>query len=182
MTMLCDGGTLSRMLEDLASAIAARRRPRVPLALVGIRTRGVPIARRIAHFLRDQHQLTPMVGAVDITLYRDDLDKARRWPVLRGTEIDFPVDDVEIVLVDDVLYTGRSARAAMNTVCDLGRPACVRLAVVVDRGQRELPIQADYVGMSSEADSSDRIIVRIEPVDEHEGIERVSRVTNNYVI
>jgi pyrimidine operon attenuation protein/uracil phosphoribosyltransferase len=135
----------------------------------------VPLAERLAERLRIEHEIVAHVGAVDITLYRDDLDRARRWPVLRGTEIPFAVDDTEVVLVDDVLFTGRSARAALNTVCDLGRPVCVRLAVVVDRGSRELPIHADYVGMSSSAPPSERIEVRVRPVDPVDEIVRVSR-------
>ena len=86
-------------------------------------------------------------GAVDITLYRDDLGQGERWPVLRGTDISFRVDGAEVVLVDDVLFTGRTVRAALNAICDLGRPACIRLAVLVDRGHREIPIQPDVVGL-----------------------------------
>jgi pyrimidine operon attenuation protein/uracil phosphoribosyltransferase len=171
---LRDASEFRPILEDLADRIAAARDSDVPLALVGLRTRGVPIAQRLAQLLRDRHNVASMVGAVDITLYRDDLDRGRRWPVLRGTEIAFPVDDAEVVLVDDVLHTGRSARAALNAVCDLGRPARVLLAVVVDRGGRELPIQPDFVGLACEADPDDRILVRVTPIDPHDEIVRVS--------
>jgi pyrimidine operon attenuation protein/uracil phosphoribosyltransferase len=174
-TRVADAERLERILEDLADQVARHRVDGVPLALVGVRTRGVPLARRLAERLRLEHDLEPLVGAVDITLYRDDLDRARRWPVLRGTDIPFAVDDAEVVLVDDVLFTGRSARAALNTVCDLGRPVCVRLAVVVDRGSRELPIQADYVGLTTQASPTDRIVVRVRPVDPVDEIVRVAR-------
>jgi pyrimidine operon attenuation protein/uracil phosphoribosyltransferase len=105
------------------------------------------------------------VGAVDITLYRDDLGQGDRWPVLHGTEIPFDIDGVEIVLVDDVLFTGRTVRAALNTVCDLGRPARARLAVLIDRGHRELPIQPDVVGLTVATDRGEHVRVRVAPVD-----------------
>ena len=111
----------------------------MPLYLVGVRSRGVPLAQRLAQELRRLLGQDVDVGAVDITLYRDDLGQGERWPVLRGTEIPFDVDGAEVVLVDDVLFTGRTVRAALNAICDLGRPACVRLAVLVDRGHREIP-------------------------------------------
>jgi pyrimidine operon attenuation protein/uracil phosphoribosyltransferase len=171
---LCDARELARLHDELAGRIAAAHDPNAPLALVGIRTRGVPIAQRLAQILRERHGVASMVGAVDITLYRDDLDRGRRWPVLRGTEIDFPVDDAEVILVDDVLHTGRSARAALNAVCDLGRPACVRLAVVVDRGGRELPLQPDFIGLRCHAPAADRILVRLAPIDPDDEIVRVA--------
>ena len=117
----------------------------LPLRLIGIRARGVPLAHRLAAVLRRELEEDVPVGAVDITLYRDDLANRGSWPVLRGTEIPFDVEGYEVVLVDDVISTGRTARAALNAVCDLGRPLVARLAVVVDRGGRELPIQPDYV-------------------------------------
>jgi pyrimidine operon attenuation protein/uracil phosphoribosyltransferase len=113
------------------------------------------------------------VGAVDITLYRDDLGHADRWPVLHGTEIPFSVDGVEVVLVDDVLFTGRTVRAALNAICDLGRPARIRLAVVVDRGHREFPVQPDVVGMVVPTDRQERVRVRIAPIDSADEIIRV---------
>src|SRR5262249_40817461 len=106
----------------------------------------------------------------DITLYRDDLGQADKWPVLRGTEIPFDVDGAEVVLVDDVLFTGRTVRAALNAVCDLGRPACVRLAALVDRGHRELPIQADGVGLTVEPAQGGHVRVGLHPVDSVEEI------------
>ncbi len=114
------------------------------------------------------------VGAVDITLYRDDLGHAERWPVLRGTEIPFDVDGAEVVLVDDVLFTGRTVRAALNAICDLGRPACVRLAVLVDRGHREIPVQPDVVGLNVPTDLDDHVRVRLHPVDPVEEVVKIA--------
>jgi pyrimidine operon attenuation protein/uracil phosphoribosyltransferase len=172
-TALCDGRAFEGLLDRLADQILEGRRPGAPLALVGVRTRGVPIATRVADRLRRRHAAEVPVGAVEITLYRDDLGRGDRWPVLRGTEIPFEVEGTEVVLVDDVLYTGRTVRAALNALCDLGRPAAVRLAVVVDRGGRELPIQADYVGLRCEAPPDQRVVVRVRPIDEGEGVERI---------
>ncbi len=170
-----DATAFGEMLVGLARQIANHRDAGVPLALVGIRTRGVPIAERIAAELKPILGVEVPVGAVDITLYRDDLGRGEPWPVLRGTEIPFGIEGSEIILVDDVLMTGRTVRAALNTICDLGRPACVRLAVVADRGGRELPIRADYVGMQVEARAGERIIVGIKPVDPIEEVVRSGR-------
>jgi pyrimidine operon attenuation protein/uracil phosphoribosyltransferase len=141
--------------------------------LIGVRTRGVPLAHRLAQELTLFAPRELVVGAVDITLYRDDLGQGRSWPVLRGTEIPFGVDGAEIVLVDDVLFTGRTVRAALNAICDLGRPKRIRLAVLVDRGHRELPIQPDVVGMHLRTDRRDRVRVRLLPVDLAEEIVRI---------
>jgi pyrimidine operon attenuation protein/uracil phosphoribosyltransferase len=172
-TQLRDAAGLAALFVGLADRIAAHRRKGAPLRLVGVRTRGVPIARRLAEPLqRLVGELVP-VGAVDITLYRDDLNQTDRWPVLHGTEIPFAVDGAEIVLVDDVLFTGRTVRAALNAICDLGRPEVVRLAVLVDRGHREFPIQADYVGLTVPTERDERVLVRVHPVDAVEEIVRV---------
>jgi len=169
--LVCDAAGFESALDHLARRIEAGRRPGVPLGLVGVRTRGVPIAGRIAAKLAGP----VAVGALDITLYRDDLGGGGRWPVLRGTEIPFPVDGTEIVLVDDVLYTGRTVRAALNAICDLGRPAVVRLVVLVDRGHRELPIRADAVGLDVATEWSENIKVRVRPVDPVDEIVRTGR-------
>ncbi len=132
----------------------------------------MPIAERIAESLRKELGQEIPVGAVDITLYRDDLGKGDRWPVLKGTEIPFAVDGVEVVLVDDVLFTGRTVRAAINCVCDLGRPTAVRLAVLADRGGRELPIRADYVGLEVATKPDQRVLVRVRPIDPADAILR----------
>lgn len=170
---LCDAEGLARLLDAMAERIVAGRRPDAPLRLVGVRNRGVPLARRLADRLQGLIGEAVPVGAVDITLYRDDLGQADRWPVLRGTEIPFNVDGVEIVLVDDVLFTGRTVRAALNAICDLGRPARIRLAVLVDRGHREFPVQADVVGLAVPTERGERVMVRISPADPVDEIVRV---------
>ena len=163
--LVLDAEGMESVLDDLARQIAEGHRDGSPLALVGIRTRGVPIASRIAGKLAQILGEPVPVGALDITLYRDDLGDGNRWPVLLGTEIPFPVDGAEIVLVDDVLYTGRTIRAALNSICDLGRPARVRLVVLADRGHRELPIRADAVGLTIETRRSETVRVRVRPID-----------------
>jgi pyrimidine operon attenuation protein/uracil phosphoribosyltransferase len=163
---LCDGADLQRYIDEIAQKLGEARRANAPFYLVGIRTRGVTLAFRLARALEPiLHVKEIEVGAVDITLYRDDLRSVDRWPVLRGTEIPFDLDGAEVVLVDDVLFTGRTVRAALNAICDLGRPACVRLAVLVDRGHRELPIHPDVVGLSVPSGIGDRVKVRLQPVD-----------------
>lgn len=170
---LCDAEGLQALERQLAEAILADRRHDTPLGLVGVRTRGYPIAQRLAALLEARLGESVPVGVVDITLYRDDLDRPHRWPTLRETNIPFPVDDAEIVLVDDVLHTGRTIRAALNAVCDLGRPARVRLLALVDRGGRELPIQPDHAGLTLAIPASDRVLVRIPPHDETAEIVRL---------
>jgi pyrimidine operon attenuation protein/uracil phosphoribosyltransferase len=173
---LCDDHEIGGLIASMARKLAHGRRADVPLCLVGVRSRGVPLAQRLAQELerllgRDVH-----VGAVDITLYRDDLERVDRWPVLRGTEVPFDVDGVEVVLVDDVLFTGRTVRAALNAICDLGRPACIRLAVLVDRGHREIPIQPDVVGLIVATDLDDHVRVRLRPVDPVEEVIKIAVV------
>src|SRR5262245_11775637 len=170
---VCDDEEMDVLIAGMARRIWDDRRPGVPLRLIGVRTRGVPLAHRLARELNLQAPGEVEVGAVDITLYRDDLGQGRSWPVLLGTEVPFSVDGAEIVLVDDVLYTGRTIRAALNAICDLGRPGRIRLAVLVDRGHREIPIQPDVVGLHLKTDRRDRVRVRIEPHDSGEGIVRI---------
>jgi len=171
-SILMDERALGRALDELAEQIAAGRQPGPELALVGIRTRGVTIAQRLAQRLRERYGLEVPVGAVDITLYRDDLTQVAHAPVLKGTDVPFPVEGKQIVLVDDVLFTGRTVRAAMDALCDLGRPAAIRLAVVVDRGHRELPIQPDYCALKTQTERDERVEVRLKEID---GVEAVTR-------
>ncbi|WP_422926571.1 bifunctional pyr operon transcriptional regulator/uracil phosphoribosyltransferase PyrR [Singulisphaera sp. PoT] len=173
-TRLCDADALASLLDSMARGIVDGRRSGVPLRLVGIRNRGVPIAERLAVRLRDLLGEEVPVGAVDITLYRDDFGHAERWPVLHGTEIPFDVENAEVVLVDDVLFTGRTVRAALNSICDLGRPAVVRLAVLIDRGYRELPIQPDVVGLHVSTELGERVHVRVSPVEPVDEIVRIA--------
>lgn len=170
-----DGKAVERLVASMAAELARTRRPDVPLRLVGVRTRGVPLADRLAAELARLTGVEVPVGAVDITLYRDDLGRTQTWPVLRGTEIPFDIEGADVVLVDDVLFTGRTVRAALNAICDLGRPASVRLAVLVDRGHRELPIRADVVGLELATAHDDRVQVRLRPADPADEIIAVER-------
>ena len=135
------------------------------LALVGIRSGGVIVSQMLAREIKKIESVDVPVGIVDITLYRDDLSVGTHHPTLRSTEIDFSVDGKKLVLVDDVLYTGRSTRAAMDALIDLGRPRAIRLAVLVDRVGREFPIQADYAGYKSDADPGESVQVRLVECD-----------------
>jgi pyrimidine operon attenuation protein / uracil phosphoribosyltransferase len=171
---LCDAQQIRGLISSMARKLADAGRRGKPLFLVGIRTRGVPLAERLAREMRVLLDQEVEVGAVDITLYRDDLGQAQRWPVLRGTEIAFGLDGAEVVLVDDVLFTGRTVRAALNAICDLGRPACIRLAALVDRGHREIPIHPDVVGLALKTDREDHVRVRLKPVDPLEEIVKIS--------
>src|SRR5947207_13198680 len=143
-----DGDRMGRTLTRIAHEVLERNRGVEELALVGIRTRGVPIARRIADAVRAINGHDVPTGALDITLYRDDLMRhpVGPQPLVRHTEIPFSIDDRKILLVDDVLYTGRTIRAALDALIDFGRPRAIQLLVMVDRGHGELPIKADYVG------------------------------------
>ena len=173
-TMIASAEQIVRALDELARGIVRGRRDGATLALVGIRTRGVPLAQRLAQRLHDKHSIDAPVGALDITLYRDDLSQIAHAPVLRGTEVPFGVDGVEVVLVDDVLFTGRTIRAAMDAICDLGRPAAIRLAVLVDRGHRELPIQPDYCGLRVPTQGTESIEVRLQEID---GVDEIRKET-----
>src|SRR5215204_1418111 len=148
MPEVMDADRMSRALTRIAHEILERNRGLDEIALVGIRTRGVPIARRLARALKEINGDEVPTGALDITLYRDDLMRhaVGPQPLVRRTEIPFSIDDRKILLVDDVLYTGRTVRAALDALIDFGRPRGIQLIVLVDRGHRELPIKADYVG------------------------------------
>ena len=141
------------------------------LALIGIQRRGVPLARRIAAAIAEHEGVELPVGALDITFYRDDLSLVAQQPVVKGTEIPFDINDRTIVLVDDVLYTGRTVRAAMDALVDFGRPRAIRLAVLVDRGHRELPIRADHVGKNVPTSREEVVRVHLAETDRDEGVE-----------
>ena len=141
-----DADGIRRALIRIAHEITEKNRGVENVALVGIRTRGVPLAARIAEEIQKIENVEVPVGSLDITLYRDDLTTMGYNPVIHGTEIDFDVTGKHIVLVDDVLYTGRTIRAALDAIIDMGRPNSIQLAVLIDRGHRELPIRADYAG------------------------------------
>ena len=167
MPILMDRERIGRSLTRIAHEIVERNRGVGDLALVGVRTRGVPIARRLAASLREITGIDVPTGALDITLYRDDLMKTAvgPQPIVRRTEIPFSIDGRHIVLVDDVLYTGRMIRAALDALIDFGRPSTIQLVVLVDRGHRELPIKADYVGKNVPTSRRETIHVRLAEID-----------------
>ena len=167
MPQLMDADRMSRVLTRIAHEILERNRGLDEVALVGIRTRGVPIARRLAHLLREINGDHVPTGSLDITLYRDDLmrNAVGPQPVVRRTEIPFSIDDRRILLVDDVLYTGRTTRAALDALIDFGRPRAIQLVVLVDRGHRELPIRADYVGKNVPTSLRQSVQVRLQEID-----------------
>jgi len=163
---LMDADRLSRTLSRMAHEILERHPDIRGTVLVGVRTRGVPLARRLAARMKEASGFEPPVGALDITLYRDDLTTVGPQPVLKGTDIPTSIDGRTVVLVDDVLFTGRTIRAALDGVMDLGRPRMIQLAVLVDRGHRELPIRADYVGKNVPTAMDQQVEVLLQETDE----------------
>jgi pyrimidine operon attenuation protein / uracil phosphoribosyltransferase len=141
------------------------------LMLIGIQRRGVPLARRIAASILEHEGVDIPFGALDITFYRDDLSMVAQQPVVKGTELPAGIDERTIILVDDVLYTGRTIRAAMDALVDFGRPQAIRLAVLVDRGHRELPIRADHVGKNVPTSREELVRVHLEETDGEDGVE-----------
>ena len=172
MPQVMDADRMSRALTRIAHEILERNRGLDELALIGIRTRGVPLARRLARALKEINGDDVPTGALDITLYRDDLMRhpVGPQPLVRRTEIPFSIDDRKIMLVDDVLYTGRTIRAALDALIDFGRPRVIQLIALVDRGHRELPIKADYVGKNLPTSLGERVNVRVEELD---GVDEV---------
>jgi len=168
-----DADRMGRTLTRIAHEILERNRGTDELALVGIRTRGVPLARRIAHIVREINGDEVPTGALDITLYRDDLMRhaVGPQPLVRKTEIPFSIDDRRILLVDDVLYTGRTIRAALDALIDFGRPKAIQLVVLVDRGHRELPIKADYVGKNLPTSLAQSVQVHLTEIDGRDEVE-----------
>ena len=173
MPVVLDADRISRSLTRIAHEILERNRGVDELALVGIRTRGVPIAKRLARAIRDINRHDVPTGALDITLYRDDLMRhaVGPQPLIRKTEIPFSIDDKKILLVDDVLYTGRTIRAALDALIDFGRPKAIQLVVLVDRGHRELPIKADYVGKNVPTSPTQSVQVHLTEVDGRDEVE-----------
>jgi len=173
MPVVIDADRMSRSLARIAHEILERNRGVENLALVGIRARGVPLAARIAESLRALTGVHVPTGALDITLYRDDLMRHQvgPQPLVRRTEIPFSIDDRLILLVDDVLYTGRTIRAALDALIDFGRPRAIQLVVLVDRGHRELPIRPDYVGKNIPTSQQQSIHVRLTEIDGKDEVE-----------
>jgi len=167
---IMDEEKIRRSLVRIAHEIIEKNKGTENLALIGIRRRGVPLAERLASIIKDIEGVNVPVGMLDITLYRDDLTSLAQQPQVHKTEINFSVIDKTIVLVDDVLYTGRTARAALDAIIDLGRPRSIQLAILIDRGHRELPIRADYVGKNVPTSKREVIEVRLREIDGKEEV------------
>jgi pyrimidine operon attenuation protein/uracil phosphoribosyltransferase len=162
---------IRRAIVRISHEIVEKQAGTDGLALVGIQRRGVPLARRIAAAIGEHEGVELPVGALDITFYRDDLSLVAQQPVVKGTDIPFDINDRTIVLVDDVLYTGRTIRAAMDALVDFGRPQAIRLAVLIDRGHRELPIRADHVGKNVPTSREEVVRVHLAESDDDDGVE-----------
>ena len=162
---IVDADGLRRIITRIAHEIVERNKGVEDLVLVGIRRRGVPLATRMADKIREFEGAQPALGSLDITLYRDDLSTVDHQPVVGATEIPVAINGKVVVLVDDVLYTGRTVRAAMDALIDFGRPRSIQLAVVIDRGHRELPIRADFVGKNVPTSKKEVIGVKLQEID-----------------
>ena len=167
--------SLGAAIASMAKAIKADQKDAASIAIVGIQSRGVPLAARLAIALGSSTGRKVDVGSIDITLYRDDLSTVGTRPVLKSTNIPFSIDGRTVILVDDVLFTGRTIRAALDELVDFGRPSRIALAVLIDRGHRELPIQADYVGKTVNTSRSDMVDVRLVEIDGKDEVVLVKR-------
>ncbi len=175
-TQLMDEQQLRRALTRIAHEIVEKNRGGEGIILIGIRRRGVPLAKRLADRIEQIEGIRIPVGEVDITLYRDDLSPEGPQPTVHGSSVGMDIRDLTVILVDDVLYTGRTARAALDAVMDLGRPQRIQLAVLVDRGHRELPIRADYVGKNVPTAQSEMVAVQVAEVDGQDRVLIMERV------
>lgn len=174
-SQLMDEMAMKRALKRISHEIIEKNKGTEDLLLVGIRRRGVPLAHRIAGFIREIEGVEVPVETVDITLYRDDLSELGEYPKVGGNGTDLAVTGKKIILVDDVLYTGRTVRAAIDAVIHFGRPQGIQLAVLIDRGHRELPIRADYVGKNVPTSKTELIKVEIAEIDGTEGVSLFQR-------
>jgi pyrimidine operon attenuation protein/uracil phosphoribosyltransferase len=175
---LMSASEIDRTLVRLAHEVLEKTDDLERLAFVGIKRRGLPLARRLAAKIQSLEGLTIPVGDLDINLYRDDLSTVGDAPIFHAKQIDFPVTGLDVVLMDDVLYTGRTVRSALDALFDHGRPSRVQLLVLIDRGHRELPIEARYVGRMVQTSNSEIIEVKFQEIDEQEKVMLVERVEN----
>jgi len=167
---LMDEKAIGRAVTRISHEIIERNKGIEDVVLVGIKTRGVPIANRISKKIEQIEGTQVNTGEIDITLYRDDLKKIDVDPVINGSNIEFSIDDKIVILVDDVLYTGRTVRSALDAIIDIGRPKAIQLAVLVDRGHRELPIRADYVGKNVPTSNDEIISVKLSEIDDEDAV------------
>ena len=174
-TLVLTGTAVTAAIAAMAKAIQADQKEAATVAIVGIQSRGVPLAARLAAALRKNTGKKVDIGSLDITLYRDDLSTVGTRPVLKATNIPFSIDARTVILVDDVLFTGRTIRAALDELVDFGRPSRIALAVLIDRGHRELPIQADYIGKTIKTTRADMVDVRLVEIDGKDEVVLVKR-------
>lgn len=167
---LMDASMIDRALTRIAHEILEKNKGLDDLFLIGIQRRGVPLARRIASKMKEIEGVEPPVGILDITFYRDDLSMLAEHPVINSTSLPFSVQDKKLVLVDDVLYTGRTCRAAIEALFDLGRPRQIQLAILIDRGHRELPIRADFIGKNVPTSRSEVVHVLLNEMDDRDAV------------
>jgi pyrimidine operon attenuation protein/uracil phosphoribosyltransferase len=163
--------TLDRLADDILKANDGR-----PVVLIGIQRRGVPMARRMSQRIAEKTQREPQIGTLDINLYRDDLTRVASQPVVQKTEVPPNIDDRDVVLVDDVLYTGRTIRAALDALCDFGRMRTIQLAVFIDRGHRELPIEANFVGKKIATKDNEVVEVKLKEIDGEDAIYVMEKI------
>ena len=163
--LIMDESAMTRAITRISHEIIERNNGVDDLVLIGIQRRGIPLARKIAEKIMEVEGKKVDVGILDITFYRDDLSLLNEHPVINGTQIDFQIVGKNVVLVDDVLYTGRTVRAAIDALMDIGRPKTIQLAILVDRGHRELPIRADYVGKNVPTSKTEVISVKVKEID-----------------
>lgn len=168
---IMDESGITRAITRISHEIIEKNKGVEDVVIIGIQRRGVPLAKRLAQKIKEVEGKTVPVGILDITFYRDDLSMLSEHPVINGTEINFSITDKKIVLVDDVLYTGRTVRAAIDAIMDIGRPKMIQLAILVDRGHRELPIRADYVGKNVPTSRNEVVCVKLVEID------KVNKVT-----
>jgi len=169
-TSVMDARQLTRSLVRAADSIIRDFKKMDDVVIIGTQTRGVHLAHRIAKYIGKRTGIEPPVGVLDITLYRDDISSIERQPLIKETDIPFDVTNKRIVLVDDVIYTGRTIRAGIDELMDFGRPRSIKLVALIDRGQRELPIQPDFVGKTISTKLGDEVQVFVEEIDGHDGV------------
>ena len=175
-SLIMDEKAIHRALVRISHEIIERNKGTENMAVIGIKSRGAHLAQRIAEIINQTEETKLPVGLMDITLYRDDIQTKLDQPVIQKTEIDFDVVDKIIILVDDVLFTGRTIRAALDQIIDFGRPKSIQLAVLIDRGHRELPIRADYVGKNIPTAFEDKVEVKIKEMDDEDSVTVVKGI------